>query len=77
MNATEEEIERHVAVRMERQALLKQPDSPQLWAVLNEAVIRRVIGDRAIMHEQLRSRDISSSMSTCAPRHCLWTSRGG
>jgi transcriptional regulator with XRE-family HTH domain len=53
MNATEEEIERHVAVRMERQARLKQPDAPQLWVVLNEAVIRRRIGERAIMHEQL------------------------
>jgi transcriptional regulator with XRE-family HTH domain len=53
MNAAEEDIERHVAVRMERQALLKQPDAPQLWVVLNEAVIRRVIGDRAIMHQQL------------------------
>jgi transcriptional regulator with XRE-family HTH domain len=53
INATAEEIERHVAVRMERQALLKQPDAPQLWVVLNEAVIRRVIGDRAIMHQQL------------------------
>jgi transcriptional regulator with XRE-family HTH domain len=53
MNATEEEIERHVAVRMERQARLRQPDAPQLWVVLNEAVIRRMIGERAIMHEQL------------------------
>src|SRR5260370_1594098 len=53
MNATEEEIERHVAVRMERQARLTQPDAPQLWVVLNEAVIRRVVGERAVMHEQL------------------------
>jgi len=53
MNATEEEIERHVAVRMERQARLTEPDAPQLWVVLNEAAIRRVVGDRAIMHEQL------------------------
>jgi transcriptional regulator with XRE-family HTH domain len=53
MNATEEEIERHVAVRMERQARLRQSDAPQLWVVLNEAVIRRVIGERAVMHEQL------------------------
>ena len=53
MNAPEEEIDRHVAVRMERQARLKQPDAPQLWVVLNEAVIRRRIGERAIMHEQL------------------------
>ena len=53
MNATEEEIERHVAVRMERQAQLKQPDAPHLWVVLNEAALRRIVGERAIMHEQL------------------------
>jgi transcriptional regulator with XRE-family HTH domain len=53
MNATEEEIERHVTVRMERQARLSQPDAPQFWVVLNEAVIRRIIGERAIMREQL------------------------
>jgi transcriptional regulator with XRE-family HTH domain len=53
MNATEEEIQRHVAVRMERQTRLSQPDAPQFWVVLNEAVIRRVVGERAVMHEQL------------------------
>jgi hypothetical protein len=53
MNATEEEIEQHVTVRMERQARLAEPDAPLLWVVLNEAVIQRVIGERAIMHEQL------------------------
>jgi hypothetical protein len=53
MNSTEEESERHVAVRMERQARLQQPDVPQLWVVLNEAVLRRTVGERAIMHEQL------------------------
>ena len=53
MNATDEEIERHVAVRMERQARLEQPDAPQLWVVLSAAVIRRMVGERAVMHEQL------------------------
>lgn len=53
MNAAEEEIERHVALRMERQARLTEPDAPQLWVVLNEAVLRRVVGDRVVMHEQL------------------------
>jgi len=53
MNATEEEIEQHVAVRMERQARLKQPDAPHLWVVLNEAALRRVVRERAVMHEQL------------------------
>jgi transcriptional regulator with XRE-family HTH domain len=53
MNATEEEIAQHVAVRMERQQRLKEQDAPQLWVVLSEAVIRRVVGERAVMHEQL------------------------
>lgn len=53
MNASAEEIERRVSVRMERQERLKQADAPNLWVVLNEAVIRRMVGDRATMHEQL------------------------
>jgi transcriptional regulator with XRE-family HTH domain len=53
MNATEEEIDQHVAVRMQRRVRLTEPDAPQLWVVLNEAVIRRVIGERSIMREQL------------------------
>ena len=53
MTATEEEIQQQVAVRMERQARLNEPDAPQFWVVLNEAVIRRMVGDRAVMHEQL------------------------
>jgi transcriptional regulator with XRE-family HTH domain len=53
MDATDDEIERHVAVRMERQQRLSQPDAPKLWVVLNEAVIRRMVGERAIMHEQM------------------------
>lgn len=53
LNATDEEIEAHVAVRMERQARLKQPDAPKLWVVLNEAVIRRMVGERSVMHEQV------------------------
>jgi len=53
MTATEEDIARHVAVRMERQARLSEPGAPQLWVVLNEAVICRLVGDRATMHEQM------------------------
>ncbi len=53
MTATEEEIEQVVKVRMERQSRLAETEPPQLWMVLNEAVIRRIVGDRATMHEQL------------------------
>ena len=53
INASGEEIEQQVAVRMQRQARLTGDGAPQLWVVLNEAVIRRLVGDRATMHEQL------------------------
>jgi transcriptional regulator with XRE-family HTH domain len=53
ITAPEEEIEQRVKVRMARQELLLSDDAPQVWLVLNEAVIRRVVGGRATMHEQL------------------------
>jgi transcriptional regulator with XRE-family HTH domain len=53
INASDEEIEQWVKVRMARQELLTSADAPQYWLVLNEAVIRRVVGGRSVMHEQL------------------------
>ena len=47
------EIERRVEVRMTRQKLLTREDRPQLWAIMDEAAIRRVVGGRAIMRAQL------------------------
>jgi Domain of unknown function (DUF5753) len=32
---------------------LTESDAPQLWVVLNEAVIRCLVGERATMHAQL------------------------
>ena len=54
--APEAEIEQRVSLRMLRQHLLasRQPAPPQLWAVLDEAVLRRPAGSPAIMRAQLR-----------------------
>jgi hypothetical protein len=43
-----------VAIRQERQARLFGDGPPQLWVVLNEAVIRRLVGGRDVVSEQLR-----------------------
>lgn len=51
--AAPEEIERRVALRMERQQVLTRPDPPQLWAVVDEAVLRRPIGGRTVMRGQI------------------------
>jgi transcriptional regulator with XRE-family HTH domain len=47
------EVERLVQARIDRQKRLTSDDPPLLWAVVSEAVIRRVVGDREIMHQQL------------------------
>ena len=48
------EIERRVGLRMARQAVLERPDPPNLWVVLDEAVLRRPFGDWQVMQGQLK-----------------------
>ena len=50
---TAEDIDRAVRVRMERQAMLTQTDAPDAWFIVNEGALRHVIGERALMREQL------------------------
>ena len=50
-----EEIERRARLRMERQKLLQRPEAPRLWAVIDEAVLRRPMGGRAAHREQLNA----------------------
>ncbi|MCP3787938.1 helix-turn-helix domain-containing protein [Micromonospora sp. A3M-1-15] len=47
------EVERRVRLRMERQELLRRSDPPQLWAVLDEAALRRPVGGPEVMRRQL------------------------
>jgi transcriptional regulator with XRE-family HTH domain len=54
ITSSTEEIEKQATVRITRQERLAESDPPELWAVVNEAVIRRVVGGRAVMREQLR-----------------------
>jgi transcriptional regulator with XRE-family HTH domain len=48
-----EEIERRVELRMRRQDLLKADDAPTLWAVIDEAALRRNIGGADLARAQL------------------------
>lgn len=47
------EVERRVALRLERQKLLVDERGPQLHCVLDEAALRRPYGDRSVMRGQL------------------------
>lgn len=51
--APPEEIERRVSLRMGRQELLTKPGGPRLWAVVDEAALRRPIGGKEVMRAQL------------------------
>ena len=48
------EIEQRVALRMARQVLLAGPAPTHLWAVLDEAVLRRPAGRPGVMRRQLQ-----------------------
>jgi transcriptional regulator with XRE-family HTH domain len=52
--APEEKIEELVAARMERTRLLDDPTEPLLWAVIDEAALRRTTGGPEVMREALR-----------------------
>jgi transcriptional regulator with XRE-family HTH domain len=51
--ATTAEITERVEARAERQKLLEGDDPLELWAVVDEAAIRRVVGGPAVMRDQL------------------------
>lgn len=53
--APPEEIERRVKLRTNRQHLLTKPDPPRLWAVVDEAALRRPIGGPDTMRTQLEA----------------------
>jgi transcriptional regulator with XRE-family HTH domain len=48
-----EQVERRVELRMARQSLLTRDDAPVFRAVLDEAILRRPVGDPEVMRQQL------------------------
>lgn len=51
--ATEAVIDELVEARLERARLLDDPATPMVWTVLDEAVLRRRVGNAAVMAEAL------------------------
>ncbi|MFE1366707.1 Scr1 family TA system antitoxin-like transcriptional regulator [Streptomyces anulatus] len=48
-----EHLEERVAARLDRQTRLTDPGRPELWIILDEAVLRRPVGGSAVMRGQL------------------------
>lgn len=51
-STTEEQANRGVEIRLKRQELIAE-DGPELFFIIDESVLHRVIGDVAVMREQL------------------------
>ncbi|MFI6932055.1 helix-turn-helix domain-containing protein [Streptomyces sp. NPDC050287] len=52
-SAAASEVRRRVELRTRRAQLLERTDPPQLWAVLDESVLLRILGSREVMRDQL------------------------
>ncbi|MEV6315682.1 helix-turn-helix transcriptional regulator [Streptomyces sp. NPDC051776] len=48
-----DDLERHVALRMERQNLLSRPGGPRLWVVMDETILHRRVGSPGLMRAQM------------------------
>jgi transcriptional regulator with XRE-family HTH domain len=53
LDDSSEELDRRVALRLTRQTLLTRADAPRLWAVVDEAALRRPVGGPKVMRAQL------------------------
>ena len=51
-DSDESEIQRRVAARTARQQLLSDPNPPEYWAVIDEAVLHREVGGAEVMAKQ-------------------------
>ncbi|MFI6928971.1 helix-turn-helix transcriptional regulator [Streptomyces sp. NPDC050287] len=48
-----DDIDAHVALRMQRQDLLTRQEAPRLWVVMDETVLRRPVGGPEVMRAQI------------------------
>jgi hypothetical protein len=51
---SEEDVVRRAEARLARQDILNRQAPPHLWAVIDESALRRCIGGKAVMREQIR-----------------------
>ncbi|WP_346045506.1 helix-turn-helix transcriptional regulator [Actinomadura chokoriensis] len=65
-DASDEEVERRVQIRTARQERFTSPGAPMLWAVLDEAVVRRPLGGGELMRAQIEHLiEVSTLTNVC------------
>lgn len=65
-DAAEHAIDVRVAARLERQPVLVKESAPKLWAIMDEAVLRRMVGGREVMCGQIARLQEASSLPNVA-----------
>jgi transcriptional regulator with XRE-family HTH domain len=60
--ASEQEVEHRVNLRMDRQRILARPDPPQLWVVIDEGVLHRPVGGTKVMRAQIEALASSAAL---------------
>ncbi|RRO12830.1 XRE family transcriptional regulator [Saccharopolyspora rhizosphaerae] len=53
--AEDDEVDRRVRLRLQRQRMFARPKAPRVWAVIDESVLHRPIGGKSVMREQIES----------------------
>jgi Domain of unknown function (DUF5753) len=53
MGLDQDQVSEQVAIRLKRQQVLSRPSPPSVVVVLDEAVLRRLIGTPELMHQQI------------------------
>ena len=53
-NLDRTEVDRRINVRMRRQKLITDNDGPRLWAIVDEAALRRPVGGPTVMRAQIQ-----------------------
>jgi transcriptional regulator with XRE-family HTH domain len=66
MSSPNEDIERQVQLRMARQPAITRADPPKVWAVLDEAALRRQVGGPGLMRLQLEHLLAQAALSNVA-----------
>lgn len=66
MSSPSDDIDRQVALRMARQPAITRHDPPKVWAVLDEAALRRQVGGPGLMRLQLEHLLAQASLPNVA-----------
>ena len=54
LETSADDVERRVSLRIQRQELLTKSDAPNLWAIIDEATLRRPVGGPQVLRAQIQ-----------------------